>query len=168
MEYCEIYNTPISEIILTSDGESLTGLYFKNQKYLPDIYESVTKSLPVFNQTKKWLDIYFAGECPNFTPPIQFENASPFRKRVWEILLTIPYGEVTTYGNIAKQIEREIGKRVSAQAVGGAVGHNPIGIIVPCHRVIGANKSLTGYAGGLDKKVELLTIEKVAKNKYKL
>lgn len=119
------------------------------------------KSLPIFDLTKKWLDEYFAGEAPDFTPPIVFGEFSDFRKRVWKILLKIPYGKTATYGEIAKRIEAETNKRVSAQAVGGAVGHNPISIIVPCHRVIGCNGDLTGYAGGLDKKVKLLRIEGV-------
>ena len=113
----------------------------------------------MFAQTKKWLDIYFTGKAPDFTPPLSMEGISPFRRRVWEIMLTIPFGQTMTYGNIAKLIEKETGKRVSAQAAGGAVGHNCISIIIPCHRVVGAGGNLTGYAGGIDKKIALLKNE---------
>ena len=135
------------------------------------------KELPVFEQTKKWLDIYFGGKNPDFMPPLAMKT-TPFRKEVWEILLTIPYGKTMTYGEIAKQIssQRQIqdmqknagenGGRnekvhMSAQAVGQAVGHNSISILIPCHRVVGSDGSLTGYAGGIEKKVQLLTLEKV-------
>ena len=113
----------------------------------------------MFNRVREWLDIYFSGKAPDFTPPLAIEGASPFRRRVWEILLQIPFGGTLTYGQIAARIQRETGKRVSAQAVGGAVGHNPISIIIPCHRVVGSDGSLTGYAGGLDKKLALLKLE---------
>lgn len=148
---------------MASDGENLIGLWIDGQKYFAEdvVKCAAEKSLPIFDLTKKWLDEYFAGEAPDFTPPIAFGEFSDFRKRVWKILLKIPYGKTATYGEIAKRIEAETNKRVSAQAVGGAVGHNPISIIVPCHRVIGCNGDLTGYAGGLDKKVKLLRIEGV-------
>lgn len=161
MFYVSKYNSPIGGITMASDGQSLTGLWFDGQKYfadnLPDLYEQ--RELPIFAQTKQWLDIYFDGKEPDFTPPVSMDGVSAFRKRVWEILLTIPYGKTRTYGSIAKQIEAETGKRVSSQAVGGAVGHNSVSIVVPCHRVVGTNGSLTGYAGGIDKKVWLLTSE---------
>ena len=118
-------------------------------------------NLPIFKKTKEWLDIYFSGKKPDFIPTINIENASNFRKQVWQILLKIPYGKTITYGEISKQIEQETENKVSAQAVGGAVGHNPISIIVPCHRVVGFNGNLTGYAGGIDRKIKLLKIEKV-------
>ena len=159
MQYTYKYNSPLGKIILASDGENLIGLWFDKQKYFPTyIKDSEEKSLPIFKQTKKWLDIYFSGKSPKFIPTISIEGASPFRKKVWEILLTIPFGKTISYGEIAKQIKKT-GIKVSAQAVGGAVGHNPISIIIPCHRVIGSNGNLTGYAGGLDKKLALLKLE---------
>lgn len=163
MQYTSKYKSKIGEILLASDGENLTGLWFVGQKYFADnLKEKHTeKELPVFNLTKKWLDVYFSGEKPSFTPPLSFAGISPFRKRVWETMLDIPFGKTSTYGKIAKQIEKETGKRVSAQAVGGAVGHNSISIIIPCHRVLGSNTSLIGYAGGINKKIELLKLEGV-------
>lgn len=163
MQYTSKYKNCLGEILLASDGEKLTGLWFLGQKYFADNLEkeNIEKNLPIFQHTKKWLDIYFSGKLPNFTPPLAFENVSPFRKQVLEILLTIPFGKTSTYGQIAKQIEKKSGKKVSAQAVGGAVGHNPISLIIPCHRVLGSNSSLTGYAGGVDKKIELLKLEKI-------
>ena len=114
---------------------------------------------PVFDQTQRWLDCYFSGKNPGFTPPLRPEG-SPFRQAVWKILLQIPYGETITYKDIAEEIARQQGKQtMSAQAIGGAVGHNPISIIIPCHRVVGSDGSLTGYAGGIPKKVGLLTLE---------
>ncbi len=163
MYYISKYHSPIGGITLASNGTELTGLWFDGQKYfadnLPAEYEE--KDLPVFGQAKKWLDIYFSGKMPGFTPPLSMDGISPFRRRVWEIMMAIPFGQTSTYGKIAKQIETETGKKVSAQAVGGAVGHNSISLIIPCHRVIGTNGSLTGYAGGLDKKVKLLKMEGV-------
>ena len=153
----------MGEMTLASKGEELTGLWFDGQKYFANNMQGriEEKDLPVFEQTEKWLDIYFSGKAPDFTPPLSFSGISPFRKRVWEIMLAVPYGQTTTYGKIAERIERETGKRVSAQAVGGAVGHNSISVIIPCHRVLGANGDLTGYAGGVDKKVALLKGEGV-------
>lgn len=148
---------------MASDGQSLTGLWFDGQKYfagnLPE--EHIKRQLPVFMQAAEWLDVYFSGKAPNFTPPLSMEGISPFRKRVWEIMLGIPFGQLSTYGQIAKQIAAETGKKVSAQAVGGAVGHNSISLIIPCHRVVGINGSITGYAGGIDKKLALLKMEGV-------
>ena len=160
--YIHHYNFPLGIITLASNGESLTGLWFEGQKYFPHklISESIESELPIFKQTVKWLDIYFSGGVPDFTPPISL-NTTPFRKAVYDILLTIPYGQTMTYGEIANIIAEQNGVgRMSAQAVGGAVGHNPVSIIIPCHRVVGADGSLTGYAGGLDRKIELLKLEK--------
>ena len=157
------YNSPLGEITLAGSGEFLTGLWFDGQKYFPQnlISESVFAALPIFTQTKQWLDIYFSGKSPDFTPPI-YQQTTPFRKEVYELLLSIPYGHTVTYGEIAKILSNKRGgKKVSARAVGGAVGHNGISLIVPCHRVVGANGSLTGYAGGLDKKTALLKLEKI-------
>lgn len=161
MFYISKYNSPIGGITLASNGKELTGLWFDGQKYFANNIpkEREEKGLPIFVRTKKWLDIYFSGKAPDFTPPLSMNGISPFRKRVWEIMLAIPFGETMTYGEIAKQIEKESGKRVSAQAVGGAVGHNSISLVIPCHRVVGTNGSLTGYAGGIDKKVWLLKME---------
>ena len=162
MQYIQYYQSPISNMIMTGNDTFLTGLWFIQQKNtVPALSEEyLEKPLTVFDETRKWLDIYFSGKVPDFTPPLSME-ATPFRKMVWEILLTIPYGQTTTYGEIASKIAAKMGlARMSAQAVGQAVGHNPISIIVPCHRVIGANGNLTGYAGGIDLKIQLLTLEK--------
>ncbi len=163
MQYIYKYNSPIGEITMASGGESLIGLWFKDQKYFADTLsgEYIEKMLPVFKQTISWLDLYFKGEALSFTPPLLLKG-SQFRIDVWNILLKIPYGSVVTYGDIADEIKNKCGlKNMSAQAVGGAVGHNPISIIVPCHRVVGSSGSLTGYAGGIDKKIKLLQIEKI-------
>ena len=162
MTYIYEYTSPLGSITLASNGESLTGLWFDGQKYFPHklISESTEAELPIFTQTMKWLDTYFSGEVPDFTPQISLQT-TPFRKAVYEVLLTIPYGHTMTYGEIANIIAEQKGiERMSAQAVGGAVGHNPISIIIPCHRVVGADGSLTGYAGGIDRKTELLKLEK--------
>lgn len=147
---------------MSSDGRSLTGLWFDGQKYFGDTLseECEDKLIPVFVATVRWLDIYFSGKAPDFTPPIKMETTS-FRKAVWEILLEIPFGQTMTYGEIAGKIAKQKGlPKMSAQAVGGAVGHNAISLIIPCHRVVGTNGSLTGYSGGIEKKAQLLTLEK--------
>ena len=157
------YRSPLGGITLAGRGEAITGLWFDGQKYfahgLPEACGE--QELPVFALAREWLDVYFSGKAPAFTPPLSMEGISPFRKRVWEIMLEIPFGQTSTYGKIAERLEKETGKPVSAQAVGGAVGHNSISLIIPCHRVIGTNGSLTGYAGGLDKKAALLKMEGV-------
>lgn len=155
------YESPLGGITLGSDGKALTGLWFDGQEHyavaLPPHAEC--RKLPVFDETCRWLDIYFSGHAPGFTPELAL-HGTPFRKAVWEILLTIPFGKTMSYGEIAKRLSLQLGvSRMSAQAIGGAVGHNPISIIVPCHRVIGADGSLTGYAGGLERKARLLEIE---------
>ena len=163
MYYTFDYISPLGGITMASDGQSLTGLWFDGQKYFADNLpeEHIKRQLPVFMQAAEWLDVYFSGKAPNFNPPISMEGISLFRKRVWEIMLEIPFGQVSTYGQIAKRIAVETGKKVSAQAVGGAVGHNSISLIIPCHRVVGTNGSITGYAGGIDKKLALLKMEGV-------
>ena len=158
MIYTAHYNSPLGGITLTSDGMALTGLYFDGERDFPDLSPARKKDLPVFGEVMRWLDLYFAGKEPDFSPALN-PTGTAFQMSVWAILRTIPYGETTNYGAIAKRLEKKTGKRMSAQAVGGAVGRNPISIIVPCHRVIGANGSLTGYAGGLDKKEYLLELE---------
>jgi len=162
MIYTSHYQSPIGGITLASNGAELTGLWFDGQKYFGDTLpkEYKEKELPVFEEAKCWLDMYFRGNEPDFTPPICVD-ATPFRKEVWEILLTIPYGKTMTYKEIAEKFAKERGiVKMSAQAVGGAVGHNPISLIIPCHRVVGTNGSLTGYAGGIDKKEWLLALER--------
>lgn len=168
MEYKSHYDSPIGGIILASDGKELIGLWFDGQKYYADALDPVNeeKALPVFEQTKKWLDIYFSGKMPDFTPPLRMKTTD-FRKAVWEVMLTIPYGKTMTYGEIAETIAKQKGiARMSAQAVGGAVGHNSISLIIPCHRVVGTDGSLTGYAGGIDKKVKLLEMDGVNMSKF--
>ena len=161
VEYVHHYRSPIGGITLASDGEALTGLWFDRQKYFADVLdpEHEEKPLPVFEQAEAWLDLYFSGSVPAFTPPLNMKAAS-FRKRVWEMLLAIPYGQTMAYGEIAAELAAERGARVSAQAVGGAVGHNAIALIIPCHRVVGKNGRLVGYAGGLKKKAWLLALER--------
>ena len=158
MIYTAHYTSPLGGITLTSDGIALTGLYFDGETGCPLCDAAYKKNLPVFGEAMRWLDLYFAGKEPDFMPVLN-PTGTAFQMLVWAILQTIPYGGTTTYGAIAKRLEKSTGKRMSAQAVGGAVGRNPISIIVPCHRVIGANGSLTGYAGGLDKKEYLLELE---------
>ena len=161
MTFLQHYNSPLGGILLAADEIGLTGLWFDGQKYfardLPA--EHVEQNTPVLSEAKRWLDIYFTGREPDFTPPLH-PIGSVFRQAVWEILLQIPYGQTTTYGEIARQLAAKLGlPRMSAQAVGGAVGHNEISIIIPCHRVVGTSGSLTGYAGGIDNKVKLLELE---------
>ena len=163
MKYIHHYESPLGGITIASDGNALTGLWFDGQKYFADGLDKdwEEKALPIFEQTEKWLNIYFSGKEPDFTPLLKMKTTL-FRKAVWESMLTIPFGQTMTYGEIAAQIAKKNGlSRMSAQAVGGAVGHNTISLIIPCHRVVGTNGSLTGYAGGIDKKVKLLSLEKV-------
>jgi len=167
MQYLKKYESPLGVITLASDGTYLTALWFDGQKYDRDIMEkdAVWEDVPVLDETVKWLDIYFGGGVPDFTPPIKMFG-SEFYKTVGQIMLEIPYGKTTTYGDIAKETAKRLGKeKMSAQAVGGAVGHNSISVIIPCHRVVGATGSLTGYAGGIEKKIKLLEIEKVDMSK---
>lgn len=156
MQYYDTYDSPFGEIFLTSDGEALTAVFFKGQKYA-DLYldsEAIQRSLPVLEETKAWLDRYFCGEIPEKLPAILLLGTE-FQIKVWTLLADIPYGKTATYGELAKKL----GCR-SAQAVGGAVGRNPISILIPCHRVMGANGKLTGYAGGIGKKEALLKLER--------
>lgn len=165
MIYSTHYSSPVGLYTLASNGESLIGLWLEGQKYFGNtVMESMTENpaLPIFAVTKKWLDRYFSGEKPAISNLSLAPNGGTFRKAVWDILCEIPYGEVTTYGDIAKKMASRMNKKhMSSQAVGGAVGHNPISIIIPCHRVVGSNGSLTGYAGGIDKKIKLLEHEGV-------
>ena len=161
MEYIYHYPSPLGEILLSGNDSSLTGLWFEGQKYYADTLTGPREErlTPVFEQTLDWLEIYFTGQDPAFLPPLS-PRGTPFRKAVWDVLLTIPYGQTRTYGEIASVIAARRGlPHMSAQAVGGAVGHNPISLLIPCHRVVGADGSLTGYAGGVDKKAQLLKLE---------
>lgn len=155
MKYIHHYESPLGAMTMSSDGESLGELWFGDCR--ENEYEE--KILPVFEETVKWLDIYFGGNIPDFTPVLSVQTTE-FRKKVCDIMLTIPYGKTMTYGEIANVIAKQLGmKQMSAQAVGGAVGHNPIALIIPCHRVMGANGKLTGYAAGVDRKEKLLKLE---------
>ena len=158
MQYIHYYESPIGQILLTADEQGLTSLLLQGEPWplAQNHSESIT---PAIKDAVRWLDTYFSGNIPDFTPPLHL-TGSPFQMEVWELLLKIPYGETTTYGDLAKQIAQQRGiSRMSAQAVGGAVGNNPVSIIVPCHRVVGANGNLTGYASGLDNKIALLKQE---------
>ena len=163
MAYARWYrDTIIGDIYLTSNGTELTGLWFNtHQKYwAPSPEDELTCDLPIFDQTQAWLDVYFQGKDPGPLPPVNLERVTPFRRMVCEEMCKIPYGTLTTYGEIAKTLAKRLGKeKMSARAVGGGVGHNPISIIIPCHRVVGANKNLTGYGGGIKRKIALLELE---------
>ena len=156
------YSSPLGGILLAADEIGLTGSWFDGEKYfagnLPA--EHAERRTPILAEAARWLDIYFTGKEPGFTPPLH-PIGSAFRQAVWEILLQIPYGQTTTYGEIARQLAEKRGReKMSSQAVGGAVGHNEISVIIPCHRVVGTSGSLTGYAGGIGKKVKLLELER--------
>jgi methylated-DNA-[protein]-cysteine S-methyltransferase len=163
MYYSATYRSPVGVLTLAGDGENLVGLWIEGQKYYggaPLEQANERDDIPVFVKTRSWLDRYFAGKRPDPSELPLAPAGGAFRQEVWNILRSIPYGEVVTYGGIAKQIAAKTGKAgMSARAVGGAVGHNPISIIVPCHRVVGSNGSLTGYAGGIGIKVKLLELE---------
>lgn len=163
MQYTTTYASPIGGILLAADDIGLTGLWFDGETFYAKNLapEHEEKEVPVFKEVKRWLDLYFSGKKPDFMPSLHVIG-SPFQSSVWHILEQIPYGQTTTYGAIARQIAARRGlDRMSAQAVGGAVGHNEISIIIPCHRVVGTSGSLTGYAGGVDKKARLLALEGV-------
>lgn len=158
---CE-YESPLGRITIACDEEAITGLWFIGQKYyaqgLPK--KRIEKTTPLLEETKRWLELYFSGREPDFLPPLKY-GSTPFRKLVCQIMLTIPYGHTMTYKAIAKEAAKRLHKeRMSPQAIGGAVGHNPITLMIPCHRVVGTSGSLTGYAGGIERKVALLKLEK--------
>ncbi len=164
------YKTPkeFSDILMTSDGEYLTGLWFENFMDESECKNNgIEEDLPVFEETKNWLDEYFSGKNPKFIPKYKLNNLTPFRKEVIDIINTITFGNTLTYKDIAEIIAKKRGiKRMSSQAVGGAVGWNPICIIIPCHRVVGSSGNLTGYGGGIKNKIALLTLEKNDMTKY--
>ena len=162
MECTHRYVSPLGGITLAGDGDALTGLWFDGQKHFAETLDPAheEKDLPVFREAERWLDVYFSGRDPGFTPKLNMRGTA-FRIAVWEILLTVPYGKTATYGEIAERVARlRRLPRGSARAVGGAVGHNAFSLIVPCHRIIGADGSLTGYAGGIWRKLKLLEMEK--------
>ena len=161
MEYRTEYDSPLGAITLLAEDGALTGLRFgaRERGAVPPKREPFLKTPPVLRETVRWLDLYFGGANPGFIPNLLIKG-TPFRREVCRLLLTIPYGETTTYGRLARRIAADRGvARMSAQAVGGAVGHNPVSLIVPCHRVIGAHGALVGYGGGLDRKAALLALE---------
>ncbi|MCL2508310.1 MAG: methylated-DNA--[protein]-cysteine S-methyltransferase [Oscillospiraceae bacterium] len=165
MYYSTTYSSPIGTITLACHNDNLVGLWTNGQKYHGDtIPEAMIENndIPIFGAVKKWLDRYFTGEQPDISELPLAPIGGEFRQGVWKILCEIPYGKVITYGDIAKRIAMKMGKEsMSSQAVGGAVGHNPISIIIPCHRVVGSNGSLTGFSGGVGMKVKLLELESV-------
>ena len=157
MYFSTDYSSPIGKMLIASDGEAICGVWFYGQKHFPSTDDfTQNDDLVIFNDVKKWFDDYFNGANPQIDFRLK-PSGTDFRLRVWKILSEIPYGETLTYGEIA----RKISPTMSAQAVGGAVGHNPISILIPCHRVLGTNGKLTGYAGGIDRKIELLKIENI-------
>ena len=158
MEYTYSYDSPLGEIILTSDGTALTGLTFDLQAGAAAFSPGCEgPQLPVFTETVRWLDVYFSGGVPDFTPALHLKG-SAFRRAVWDELSKVPYGQTASYGEIAKRLAAR-GQKASARAVGGAAHNNPVALIVPCHRIVGANGSLTGYAAGLERKQKLLELE---------
>ena len=166
--YTSVYSSELGDILLAADEIGLTGLWFFGQSYFADTLpaEQIAQETPILAQAREWLDEYFSGKEPDFTPTLH-PMGSPFRQAVWKLLLQIPYGQTTTYGEIARQMEKLQNRpHMSAQAVGGAVGHNGISIIIPCHRVVGTKGNLTGYAGGLDKKMALLELEHANRKTY--
>ena len=156
MRYTDFYASPLGRIVLTGEEDALTGLWFAGQRGAPEDAGDARESA-VLAQTKSWLDVYFSGREPELMPPLRL-SGSPFCREVWALLRTIPYGETVSYGRLAAAL----GRPGAAQAVGGAVGRNPVSILVPCHRVVGADGSLTGYAGGLERKARLLELERAA------
>lgn len=163
MIFTQRYNSPVGGLLLAADELGLVGLWMDGEKYfadsIPERYDE--KETAILRDARRWLDVYFSGREPDFMPPLH-PSGSDFRKAVWKLLLEIPYGKTVTYGELAKKLAVQMGiPRMSAQAVGGAVGHNEISIIIPCHRVVGTNGSLAGYAGGIEKKIKLLELEKV-------
>lgn len=162
MLYYTQYNSPVGQLTLAGDGEALTGLWLDGQKYFGaglDAAAQPAPGLPVFAAAAEWLDRYFAGQRPEIASLSLAPAGSEFRRAVWQVLCEIPYGQVATYAQVAARTARRLGRKTSPRAIGGAVGRNPISIIVPCHRVVGSGGSLTGYAGGLERKRWLLELE---------
>ena len=161
MTYTQTYFSPLGELLLSADDMGLSGLWFAGQRYFARTLPpgAVPRETPVLTASKRWLDCYFSGAHPDFLPPLHLIGTD-FQQAVWNLLLEIPYGQTVTYGALARTLAQQLGKpAMSAQAVGAAVGRNPVSIIVPCHRVVGANGNLTGYAGGVERKRFLLNLE---------
>lgn len=161
MWYTAHYPSPLGDILMAADEKGLTGLWFNGQKYYAAKLapEHRAGNLPALEEARRWLETYFAGHKPDFTLPLHMIGTA-FQIAVWSLLLEIPYGKTLTYGEIAARLAAKRGlPKMSAQAVGGAVGHNGISVVIPCHRVVGANGSLTGYAGAVSKKLSLLKLE---------
>ncbi len=161
MDYIQEYNSPLGSITIASNEASVTGIWFENSRFFGETLSEkyINQATAAAEQAVHWLDIYFNNKIPDFTPPLLLKGTD-FRMTVWKMLLDIPYGETISYGDIAKAVAKRRGiEKMSAQAVGNAVGHNPISIIVPCHRVVGSKGSLTGYGGGIKRKKELLRLE---------
>lgn len=164
MQYIGGYSSPLGGILLAAEDGGLVGLWFEGQKYFARTLDPDHAELPhpVLEEARRWLDLYFSGAEPDFTPPLRL-TGTPFQQEVWTLLQAIPYGETVTYGQLARRLaERRGASRISARAVGGAVGRNPVSILVPCHRVVGSGGSLTGYAGGVERKRRLLRLEGVS------
>lgn len=168
--YSAYYDSPVGRIMLGTNDKGLVGLWIEGQKYFGDTVDGEfmeKPELPVFNAVRKWLDEYFAGNKPSISSLALAPIGGEFRQAVWQILCEIPYGEFLTYGQIAKKMATRLNRKtMSSQAVGGAVGRNPISIIIPCHRVVGSNGSLTGYSGGLSTKIQLLELEGVDVSRF--
>jgi len=178
MHYTSTFSSPIGVLTIASNGEYLTGLWLDDQKYFMENLvrveqKSVVKieqksDLPILLETCDWLECYFSGRDPGSIPAVKPEGTG-FRERVWKLLTEIPYGQLTTYGELARRIAAEKGiEKMSSRAVGGAVGHNPISIIIPCHRVIGSNGSLTGFGGGIARKIQLLELEGIDTSRFSI
>lgn len=170
MDYIQEYNSPLGSITIASDEASVTGIWFENSRFFSKALSGkyINQATAAAEQAVHWLDIYFNNKIPDFTPPLLLKGTD-FRMAVWKILLDIPYGETVSYGDIAKTVAEKQGiAKMSAQAVGNAVGHNPISIIVPCHRVVGSKGGLTGYSGGIERKKALLDIESNVIHQIKL
>ena len=168
MQYMDTYQSPLGGITLACEADRLTGLWFDGQKYFGSTLADGARreAVPVLAQAREWLDRYFRGEDPGPLPPLELRG-TPLQREVWALLLQIPRGQVTTYGRLAARMAGQMGRpSMSAQAVGGAVGHNPISILVPCHRVVGGRGALTGYAGGTEKKSALLALEVADLDRY--
>ena len=161
MTYTQTYSSPLGEVLLSADDTGLSGLWFAGQRYFARTLPpgAAPGETPVLTETKRWLDCYFSGKRPDFLPPLHLIGTD-FQQAVWNLLLEIPYGQTVTYGALARTLAQQLGKpAMSAQAVGAAVGRNPVSIIVPCHRVVGADGNLTGYAGGVERKLQLPQLE---------
>ena len=168
MYYKSIYPSPLGQIAIVSNDQAIKGLWFSDQRYFGgkyDLQTMVEGETPVTKKVKNWLDAYFAGENPTLDPNILDPEVTSYRKQILNALINVPYGQTTSYKELADQVALNTpGKKGSARAAGGAVGHNPISILIPCHRVVATNGALTGYAGGIDRKIALLALEDIDKS----